>query len=208
MGIFKPSSKEDSFITQLKLLAEKTEACLSFLEKHIDSITDDILAEMKTQIDDLMDTKMILLDDLHNSFITPIDREDIYHIAACLSGLAKYAQTTIEEMHMLNVQPDAFIREMVGKVHDETKELTLALNRLMKNPRIAYDHSLNVTKIEARIDKTYREAVKVLFADTHQLATALQSILYRREVYRHISNMSDKAEAAAQALGMAIIKLS
>ena len=59
-----------------------------------------------------------------------------------------------------------------------------------------------------RIDKTYREAVKVLFADTHQLATALQSILYRREVYRHISNMSDKAEAAAQALGMAIIKLS
>lgn len=35
-----------------------------------------------------------------------------------------------------------------------------------------------------------------------------QSVLKLREVYRHISNMSDRADAAADALGMAIIKLS
>ncbi len=208
MRLFRINTREDNFITQLKLQAEKTVGCVTFLERNMDAISDDTIRENKALIDELIDIKMVLMDNLHNTFITPIDREDIYHISACLFGMAKYSQTTLEEIHLLNVTPDKFIREMVEKVKAETYELSQAIWRLMKNPRIAYDHVVNVTKIETKIDRIYRDAVKILFEDKDKLSNDLQNILHLREVYRHISNMSDKAEAAADALGMAVIKLS
>ncbi|MEI8059051.1 MAG: DUF47 family protein [Ferruginibacter sp.] len=208
MSLFGTSTKEDSFIIQLQLQAEKTVDCLAFLEKHMGAITNATIKQNKALIDELIDIKMVLMDDLHNTFITPIDREDIYHISVSLFGMAKYSQTTLEEMHLLNVAPDQFINEMVDKVRMEAHELWQAIGRLMKNPRVAYDHIVNVSKLETRTDRIYRDAVKALFEDKNRLAADLQGILHLREVYRHISNMSDKAEAAADALGMAVIKLS
>lgn len=208
MAFFNNRKKEDNFITQLKLQAEKTVACVSYLKKNMDAITDDIIKEKKRLIDEIIDIKMILTDDLHNTFITPMDREDIYNISVCLFGIAKYSQTTLEEIHLLNVTPDTFIREMIEKVENETQELLQAISRLMKNPRIAYEHVVNVSKLETKTDRTYRDGVKILFQDKQRLSTELQDILHLREVYRHISNMSDKAEAAADALGIALIKLS
>lgn len=208
MGLFNSSNREDGFIRQLKLQAEKTIGCVEFLETNMESISADTISRNKLLMDELIEIKRVLIDDLQNTFITPIDREDIYHISISLLGMAKYAQTTLEEMHLLNVQPDEFIREMIGKVKVEANELSLALCRLIKNPRIAYDHLQNVSKMEARIDRTYRHAVKALFDDKDRLSRDLQNILHLREVYRHISNMSDKAEQAADALGMAVIKLS
>ncbi len=208
MGLFTNTEKEDSFIIQLKLQTEKTLQSLEFLEKNLEQITEKTVLDNKTMLDEIIEIKMVLMDDLHNTFITPIDREDIYHISVSLLGMAKYTHTTMEEMLLLNVKPDDFIRTMINKVTLEAKELLHAIGRLMKNPRISYDHLVNVTKLENKTDKIYREAVKVLFEDKERLQTDLQSILHLREVYRHISNMSDKADAAADALGMAVIKLS
>lgn len=208
MGFFSTSTKEDHFITQLKLQATKTIDCVAFLQSGMDCITDDIIRQNNSLMDELIDIKMLLIDDLQNTFITPLDREDIYHISVSLLGIAKYSQTTLEEMHMLGVKPDQFIRDMVEKVKAETIELSQAIIRLMKNPGIAYDHVVNVSKLEMRIDKIYREAVKKLLAEKNKITDELQQVLQIREVYRHLSNMSDKAENAADAIGMAIIKLS
>ncbi|MEO8173924.1 MAG: DUF47 family protein [Sediminibacterium sp.] len=208
MSLFRSGTKEDNFITQLKLQAQKTVDCVRFLQSGMDAVTDDTIKQNKLLIEELIDIRNVLMDDLQNTFITPIDREDIYHISASLLGMAKYAQTTLEELQLLNVKPDRFIHDMVEKVKGEASELLHGLSTLTKNPRIAYDHVNNVTKLEAKIDRIYREAVKELFADEKMLFVELQRILHLREVYRHISNMSDKAESAADALGMAIIKLS
>jgi uncharacterized protein Yka (UPF0111/DUF47 family) len=78
----------------------------------------------------------------------------------------------------------------------------------MKNPRVAEDHLIKITKMESRIDKIYRDAVKILLQDKQILAAELQRILHTREVYRHLSNMSDHARLAANVLGIALIKLS
>lgn len=208
MGLFGTSTKEDTFITQLKLQAEKTMGCIIFLEKNMDGLNDSVVKESNALIEELIDIKMLLMDDLHNTFITPIDREDIYNISVCLFGMAKYAQTTLEELHLLQVKPDKYIREMVEKVKAEAYELLQAICRLMKNPRVAYEHIVNVSKLETKIDRIYRDAIKVLFEDTDKMSGDLKSVLTLREVYRHISNMSDRAEDAADALGIAIIKLS
>ena len=208
MGIFGSTKKEDSFLRQLKLQAEKTVNCLEFLGNNLDTISDETIKEKKKLIDELIDIKSILMDDLHNTFITPIDREDIYNISISLFEMAYYSLTTLEEMYMFEVKPDEFIKVMVEKVKMEATEIYKALDRLVKNPRVAEDHLLKVTKMETRIDRMYRDAVKILLHDKQMLATDLQRILHTREIYRHLSNMSDHARLAANVLGIALIKLS
>ena len=208
MGILRASVKEDSFIRQLKLQAEKTVGCIDFLGKNIDSINADTVKEKKKLIDDLIEIKSILMDDLHNTFITPIDREDIYNISISLFEMAYYSLTTLEEMLMFDVKADEFIKTMVEKVKGEATEIYKAIDRLMKNPRVSEDHLIKITKMESRIDNIYREAVKILLNDKDKLAADLQRILHTREIYRHLSNMSDHARIAANVLGIALIKLS
>lgn len=207
MGILR-AAKEDNFIRQLKLQAQKTVECLDFLGKNLDSITLETVKEKKKLIDELIDIKSVLMDDLHNTFITPIDREDIYNISIALFEMAYYSLTTLEEMLMFEVKPDEFIKTMVEKVMMEATEIFRSIDRLKKNPRVAYDHLLKVTKMETRIDRIYRDAVKILLQDKEKIASDLQRIMHTREVYRHLSNMSDHARIAANVLGMALIKLS
>lgn len=208
MGLFGTAVKEDSFIKQLKLQAERTVDCLEFLEKNIDNILDTTIKEKKKLIDDVIEIRTVLMDDLHNTFITPIDREDIYNISISLFEMAYYSLTTLEEMFLFEVKSDEFIRTMIDKVKMEATEIYKAIDKLMKNPRVSYEHLIKVTKMETRIDRVYRDAVKILLGDKQLLATDLQRILHTREIYRHISNMSDHARVAANVLGMALIKLS
>jgi len=208
MGLLGSSVKEDSFIRQLKLQAEKTVSCLDFLEKNMDSITENTIKEKKKLIDELIEIKSLLMDDLHNTFITPIDREDIYNISISLFEMAYYSLTTLEEMFLFEVKPDEFIKVMVEKVKMEATEIHKAIGRLVKNPRVAEDHLIKITKMETRIDRIYRDAVKILLQDKDKLNTDLQRILHTREIYRHLSNMSDHARLAANVLGIALIKLS
>ena len=57
------------------------------------------------------------------------------------------------------------------------------------------------------MEREYRTAIKELFAGATD-AAALPAIFYRREVYRHISNMSDRADSAANVFGMVVMKLA
>src|SRR5258708_34930805 len=119
MALFGSSAKEDSFIRQLKLQANKTVNCIDFLGQNLDSITDNTVKDTKKLIDELIEIKSILMDDLHNTFITPIDREDIYNISISLFEMSYYSLTTLEEMFMFDVKADEFIKTMMVKVKME-----------------------------------------------------------------------------------------
>jgi uncharacterized protein Yka (UPF0111/DUF47 family) len=121
--------------------------------------------------------------------------------------MVTYALTTVEEMSILKVDADDHIREMMKLVCEEAEQLELAILRLAKNPRVALDHAHEVRKLERKVERLYRTAIKDLFARATD-AELLPGLFYRREVYRHISNMSDRADSAANVFGMVIMKLT
>ena len=57
------------------------------------------------------------------------------------------------------------------------------------------------------MDRLYRVAVADLFASVHDVEQ-LTAVFQRREVYRHVSNMSDRADMAANTFGMVVMKLT
>ncbi len=208
MGWFDGSTTHNGqFVSMLISQASKTIEGVRLLENSIDHVDVAGIASLHALADTASELRRVLIDELHKTFITPLDREDIFNLSHCYEDMVRYALTTMEEMSILGVDSDDYIRQMVALVRDEAQELELAILRLAKNPRVAGDHAHKVRLQERKVERLYRDAIKDLFARAAD-PQRLPALFYRREVYRHISNMSDRADSAANVLGMIVMKLA
>ncbi|MBL0077571.1 MAG: DUF47 family protein [Bacteroidetes bacterium] len=164
MGLFGLLNEEqDKFIPQLIAQAKKTNDLIIILEKFVNGNIEVESEKTDLLLTEIKEIRSVLIDDLHNTFITPIDREDIYNISNALFDMVDYGITTIEEMNILKVKPDEFIKDMISLVQRQMEELNAVMQRLSKNPRIAGDHVMEAKRLEKKVEKIYRNAIKALF---------------------------------------------
>ena len=107
------------------------------------------------------EVRRILIDELHNTFITPFDREDIFMLSLYFDDILDYAYTTIEEMRLLEIESDEHLTEMVTYCREATEELELAIKRLSANPRVAGDHACRAQKLENEVDEQRQKVIKI-----------------------------------------------
>ncbi|GIK41300.1 MAG: hypothetical protein BroJett011_51330 [Chloroflexota bacterium] len=209
MGIsaFFKRNKDDKFVELLIQQCEATVEGVKLLESCLAQPDAAALEQMRAKEYEADEIRRILIDELHNTFITPFDREDIFNLSLHIDEMIDYALTTLEEMSMLRVSADDHLRTMVSLVRQEAEELTMAMHRLSANPRVAGDHARRAKKLENEVDHLYRVAVADLFTKPKDFKE-LMAMLRRREIYRHVSNMSDRADAAANVFGMVVMKLT
>jgi uncharacterized protein Yka (UPF0111/DUF47 family) len=208
MGWFDGRVKEDNkFISMLVGQAAKSVEGVRYLEGMLGQVDAGTIDTLRRLADDASERRSVLIDELHKTFITPIDREDIFNLSHCYEDMVTYALSTMEEMNILKVDADDYIRRMVYFVRQEAQQLESAIQRLAGNPRVAGDHAHDVHQMEREVERLYRAAIKDLFARATEPGR-LPELFYRREVYRHISNMSDRADVAANVLGMIVMKLA
>ena len=198
--------EEDRFIALLIEQAAKTVKGIELLESLIDHPDQAGIDKLSAVEMDADETRRILIDELHNTFVTPVDREDLFNLSLYMDDMLDYALSTLEELVLLKVQGDDYLRRMVALVRQEAQELHMAAQRLSANPRVAGDHARRAKKLEGEVDHLYRVAVADLFSKA--TGENLPSVLTRREVYRHVSNMSDRADTTANVFGMVVMKLS
>lgn len=208
MGWFDGSLKEENkFIAMLIGQAAKSVEAIHYLVHTLEEVNADTIKAVHALAEEASELRRVLIDELNKTFITPIDREDIFNLSHCFEDMVTYALTTVEEMNILKVDADDHIREMMKLVCEEAEQLELAILRLAKNPRVALDHAREVRIMERKVERLYRAAIKDLFARATE-PERLPGLFYRREVYRHISNMSDRADSAANVFGMVVMKLT
>jgi len=202
------SKKEDKFVKLLIEQAEVTVEGMTLLEKCILAPEEDEslhqIEEKEYQADEV---RRVLIDELHNTFVTPFDREDIFNLSLNVDDMLDYALTTIQEMRLLEIDADEHLQKMVNLIRQEAEELAMAMHRLSGNPRVAGQHAQRAKKLESEVEHIYRTAVAELFTKAKDFKP-LMVMLRRREVYRHVANMSDRANAAADVVGMVVMKLT
>jgi len=208
MGFFETGFKDgNKFVALLQGQAGKTLQGIRYLGSVIEQVDRQTIETLRTITGDSAELRRVLIDELHRTFITPLDREDIFSLSHCYDDMVTYALTTMEEMLILGVAADEPIRRMVELVCEEAQQLELAIQRLANNPRVAGDHAREVHERELAVERVYRNAIKELFANATDVP-GLPGLFYRREVYRHISNMSDRADSASNVFGMVVMKLA
>jgi len=65
--------------------------------------------------------------------LTPFDREDIFSLSREIDDVLDYANTTVEEMEILDVQPTPFMVRMASLLYDAAVEIKLGVERLQTN---------------------------------------------------------------------------
>ncbi len=208
MGIrdlFKP--REDKFMRLLTEQAAKTVEGMKLLEKFMKR-NDKKIAEKLAQVEKEADeVRRILIDELNRSFITPIDREDIFALSLTIDDIIDYGNSTVDEMMILEVEPNSYLRRMVSLLREAAYEIYMGVVRLQDHPNVANDHAVRAKALENRVEAVYREALAELFRGPTDIDHVME-MLKLREIYRHLSNAADRGDEAANVIGDIVVKMT
>jgi len=202
---FKP--KPDRFLLLLIKQAEITLAGMDALESYMKKRSDKHAASVRQAEKDADEVRRILIDELNRTFVTPIDREDIFALSRAIDDIIDYAFTTVEEMEVFDVEPNSFLRRMVSLLQDAATEIHLAMLRLKENPSVASEHASRAKALENRVESVYREAIADLFSGPDDIQHVME-MLKLRELYRHLSNCADQGDAAANVIHDIVVKIT
>jgi predicted phosphate transport protein (TIGR00153 family) len=162
-------------------------------------------AEVRTAEKEADEVRRILIDELNRSFVTPIDREDLFALSRAIDDVLDYADTTVEEMVALGVSANTYLVRMVSLLRDAAEEINRGVQRLADRPNVANDHAVRAKALENRVEAVYREAVGALFNMPRDLEHVVE-MLKLREIYRHLSNAADRGDEAANIIGDIVVK--
>ena len=126
--------------------------------------------------------RRILIDDLNRTFITPFDREDIFALSLAIDDMIDYGNTTVDEMVILDIKTNDYVRRMVNLLHQSSERIYLGVVRLADRPSITIDHAMEAKSLENRVEEVYREALADLFHGPKNVDHVVK-MLKLREVY-------------------------
>jgi len=202
---FKP--RQDKFLQSLILQAEITLEGMNILESYMKKRSRKHAVSVRQAEKDADEVRRILIDDLNRTFVTPMDREDIFALSRAIDDVMDYAFATVEEMEVLDVEPNDYLRRMVSLLQDAAEEIHLAMLRLKENPRVASEHASRAKALENRVEAVYREAIADLFSGPEDIHHIME-MLKLRELYRHLSNCADRGDEAANVIQDIVVKVT
>lgn len=208
MGLFDLfRSRENDFLKQLGEQAKKTCEGLEALEAYMkdgDETQAKRLQAIEKEADEL---RRLLIDDLNHTFVTPIDREDLFALSRTIDDVIDYGYTTLDEMVTLGVKPNLYLQRLASILREAAEELYLAVIQLKKRPQVALDHATRAKALENRAESVYRSAVADLFREIKTIEDVVE-IFKMREIYRHLSNAADRGDEAANIIGDVVVKMT
>lgn len=188
---------------QASLTLEGLDALKAFFENN-DPEASKLLTRKEKEADE---ARRILIDELNRTFVTPFDREDIFALSRAIDDVLDYAYSTVIEMEVFDVQATPFMQRIASLLRDGAYELLQAVDRLEQHPKVAGDHAQRAKALENRVEDVYREALADLFEGTTDIEHVVR-VLKFREVYRHLSNASDRGDEAANVIADIVVKIA
>jgi hypothetical protein len=202
--LFKP--RQDKFLRLLIEQAAKTLEGMEALEDYMKDADEETAKRVTRAEKEADEVRRILIDELLHTFITPFDREDIFALSRAIDDIIDYGYTTVDEMEILDVDPNPHLQHMVSKLRKAAEEIHLGVLRLKDHPNVANDHAVRAKALENQVEQIYREAVADLFRGPTKNVKQVVKMLKLREIYRHLSNCADRGDEAANIIGDIVVK--
>ena len=141
---------------------------------------------------------------LHRTFITPFDREDIGQLAHTLDDITDFIHAAADAMLLYKVNPPSQrAKELAGIIVQGATEIEKAMPQLRHRSELKHmlKRCVELNRLENAADRVYRSALVELFADS----TDVSHIIKWREIYAHMESATDRCEDVANVLeGVAI----
>lgn len=157
------------------------------LEHHGDNITHSIIAQ------------------LHGTFVTPIDREDIAQLALRMDDVMDFMEAAAVRMILYGIdKPTERAKEMADVLVRVTSEVSKALPRLRRRRELSHmrEHCIEINRLENEADSVHRSALAELFHEQVDVT----NVIKWQEIYEHMEDATDRCEDIADILEGVMIK--
>jgi len=139
---------------------------------------------------------------LNKTFVTPLDREDIYDLASTLDEILDSIDAAVDLMVLYRIeQPTTHVAEQAVVLAQQTSVLRQAIDGLEKRKGLD-DHWIEVNRLENEGDRLYRDAVAELF-DGEMKCT---DIIKWKDIYTTLEAAIDQCEDVANILETIVLK--
>ncbi len=141
---------------------------------------------------------------LNKTFITPIDREDLYALASTLDDILDLIWAAVDRLTVFKLKESTKWAIAMSKDLLTTVELVhKAVKKLReKNYSHVQEYCIEINRLENRIDRGFRDALGHLFEEVKDPILVIKW----KEIYEHLEDASDKCEDVANILEAIVLK--
>jgi uncharacterized protein len=141
---------------------------------------------------------------LNQTFVTPIDREDVYELASALDDVVDYTEEVADYLGLYKIEAPMQQAEDLSKVlHAAARQIAEAMPRLRGFKDISH-YTVEINRLENDGDRITREAIASLF-DT---GIDPMVVIRWKDIFERLEEAIDATEHVANILEGIVIKNS
>jgi len=139
---------------------------------------------------------------LNTTFVTPIDREDIYALASALDDIIDFIEETADFLSLYRIEaPMDKATELARILHQATRAVAGAIPRLRSFKDIRH-YTVEINRLENDGDRVLREALASLF----ERGIDPMLVIRWKDIFERLEDGIDAAETVANILEGIVIK--
>ncbi len=143
-----------------------------------------------------------LIEKLNRSFITPLDKEDIYRLAVLLDDITDLINAVASRFLLLDIRKiDGHINKLSEILFRAVEEVNNTVRLLGKKDGIEKS-LIAIHSLENESDEVYHEALFDLFHNTKDPI----DILRYKEIYEFLEEITDVCEDISNVIGNIVVK--
>ncbi|MGJ7919370.1 DUF47 domain-containing protein [Neobacillus sp. LXY-4] len=142
--------------------------------------------------------------DLNNAFITPIEREDILHLAMSMDDVLDGIEACAALFEMYSItEADEYMVKFVDAIRGAAIEIDKAVELLSSKKLLNIrDHAIKIKDYESKCDGILRQSIKHLFTTEKDPIRIIQY----KEIYENLEDIADYCQGVANTLETIIMK--
>jgi uncharacterized protein len=139
---------------------------------------------------------------LNQTFVTPIDREDILHLTSALDDIVDYIEEVADYLGLYKIEaPMAQAQRLAGVLRDATRQIAAAIP-LIRGFKDISDQMVEIHRLENEGDRITRGAIASLF----ETGIDPMVVIRWKDIFERLENAIDSTERAAFILEGIVIK--
>jgi len=142
---------------------------------------------------------------LNQTFITPLDREDIHALASRLDDVLDYIEASAERLLVYRIkEPTSACRAMATVIVDIAQATDRTVRCLRTMDPGFHEHAVEVNRLENSADNLLRDSLAELF---EQQGDPIEIIKWK-EIYETMEIVTDRCEDVANVIEGIILKMA
>jgi predicted phosphate transport protein (TIGR00153 family) len=201
--------RDASYFDDFEEQGRKTvEGCRAFVTLIEDPGRADVHARTVKEFEEACDAiTHRVVEKLHKTFITPIDRNDIYRLMTKMDDIMDHVEAAAERMSLYD------IRTSTKEVADLSRVLVASAERVLeavsglrdlKHPQVILEKCIEINRLENEADALLRGTLAKLFREEKDAIT----IIKWKEIYELLETATDRCEDVANIIEGVVLEHS